>query len=173
MDKSAPVTASQILDALRAKYPRNAIVPELTITDRWSREQPGLATVYGRRIDALMFDGGQRTAVEIKVSKADARRETWHKTAPWRNITHRFIYVTTPDIEFNDIGTPEHQPNWDCGHWVVHPDGKVEVKRKAKINKYPEPLPNDVILRLAYRASKGAARQTEGEKQVGFFPGGA
>ncbi|WP_018024099.1 hypothetical protein [Corynebacterium ulceribovis] len=149
-------TASQILDAIRHKHPRLAVVPELTINDMWHREQPDLANIYRRRIDALMFDGGQRTALEIKVSKADAKRETWHKTAPWRNVCHRFIYVTTPDISFSDIGdrsTPSGGANWACGHWVVHPDGTVEVKRKAKVNKYPEPLPNDVILRLAYRAS--------------------
>ena len=62
-----------------------------------------------------------------------------------------------------DIGTPEDRAHWDCGHWGVHPDGRVEVKRKAKVNKYPEPLPNDVILRLAYRAGRAAFLSSESE----------
>lgn len=173
MARPEPQTASQLLAAIRRKYPTNAIVPELTIDDQWARQNCDPTNIYWRRIDALMFDGGQRTAIEIKVSKADARRETWNKTAPWRHVTHRFVYVTTPDIEFKDIGTPEDRAHWDCGHWVVHPDGRVEVKRKAKINKYPDPLPNDVILRLAYRASRGTSNPGEQGKQVGFFPGGS
>lgn len=141
-----------IFNAIRNKYPTNALVPEVSINDIYNREQPNQnARVYKRRIDALMFDEGQRTAIEIKVSRADAKRETWHKTAPWRNVTHRFIYAVPAGLlEFNE---DDFEFNWDCGLWWIHDDGSVEVKRKARINKYPEPLPNDVILRLAYRAT--------------------
>src|SRR5699024_2815974 len=46
-----------------------------------------------RRIDALMFDGPQRTAVEIKTNRQDVKRETFSKTAPFKRIAHRFVYA--------------------------------------------------------------------------------
>ena len=48
-----------------------------------------------RRIDGLMFDGGAtRTAIEVKISRADFLRESEEKRRPWRKITHRFVYAT-------------------------------------------------------------------------------
>lgn len=44
-----------------------------------------------------------------------------------------------------------------AGLWWVHPDGRVEVRRKATIQKYPEPLPQQLIQSLAYRAARVAA----------------
>lgn len=145
------MTAKDVLWAIQAKYPQNAIVPELSINDIYAREQPSDTPVHKRRIDALMFDGGQRTAIEIKVDRADLlNNETWHKTAPWRNVTHRFIYAVPAGLaEFN-----EFEAHWYAGLWWVHDNGSIEVRRKARVNKYPEPLPNDVVLRLAYRAHR-------------------
>ena len=144
------VDASFVLDSVRRKYPTAAIVPELTIDDLYAREQPGADKVFRRRIDGLMFDGGQRTAIEVKVDRQDLlRNETWHKTAPWRAVTHRFVYVMPAGLaDFS-----EFDGHWYAGVWWVYEDGRVEVVRKARVNKYPEPLPNNVVTRLAYRAA--------------------
>lgn len=148
--------ANFILDAIRNKYPTAAIVPEITITDPYVKNQIPGERVYGRRIDALMFSSLQRTAIEIKVSKQDMAREHWNKWDPWRRVTHRFIYVVPAGLgEFHDFrgDTVLSGPHMDAGLWWVHEDGKIEVRRKAKINKYPDFLPQDVVQRLAYRAA--------------------
>lgn len=40
----------------------------------------------------------------------------------------------------------------------VHPDGRVEWKRKCKINHSPEALPQLTVFNLAWRAAKGESR---------------
>lgn len=153
--------AADVLMALRRKYPRAAIVPEVVVDtdnldaiDLWQKgDRTDPHPPMRRRIDALMFDGGQRTAIEVKVSRADVKRETFSKTYPFYRITHRFIYAVPAGlIDPHDMAwTPSALAG--CGIWWVHDDGHVEVVRKANINKYPEPLPNQVITALAYRAA--------------------
>lgn len=77
-----------ILDAIRAKYPAAAIVPELTIED-FDLPDTGAPVEhlfhhggprpeghsYSRRIDAVMWESLVRTAIEIKISKADFLRD--------------------------------------------------------------------------------------------------
>lgn len=41
--------------------------------------------------------------------------------------------------------------NYWAGVWGVHEDGRVEVLRRAKIHKHPEPLPQQVVQAMAYR----------------------
>lgn len=136
------MTAAQILEAIRRKHPRAALVPELTVNvPMWDESE---AQKYQRRIDALMIQSHERTAIEIKTTPADFKRETDQKVRPWRNITHRFIYAFPAGME----GMPGH----GLGLWWVHTDGTIEVRKKAIVRKYPEPLPQDVIQRLAYRA---------------------
>lgn len=155
--------AKFILNAIRHKYPSTAIVPEITITDPYVKNQVPGERVYGRRIDALMFSSLQRTAIEIKTSKQDMARENWNKWDPWRRVTHRFIYAVPAGLgDFHDF-RGDHVlsgPHMDAGLWWVHEDGSIEVRRKAKINKYPEHLPQDVIQRLAYRAAGNSFEST-------------
>ncbi len=124
------------------KQPSNAMVAELTIQDaeKW------------RRIDALWISGAQRTAFEIKVSRSDFLRETEEKRAPWKRVCHRFIYVCPAHLI-----QPREVPA-DCGLWWIHPYGTnryqhVEVKKRATINREPEPLPQSIFVTLAHRAS--------------------
>ena len=149
--------AADILEAIRAKYPGTAIVPELTIDD-FDLPDAGTETAHGfmpgtgrpeghsytRRIDALMFDSLVRTAIEIKVSKADFNRDTYWKRRMWQRHTHRFVYAVPHDL---DVMSPH-----GCGLWKVHPDGRIEVAKKAIVNKTPDPLPQSVVQRIAYRA---------------------
>lgn len=139
-------TSAEILAAIRKKYPRTAVVPELTIdVPEYYEDRVGLKEY--RRIDALMFDGLQRTAIEVKVSAADWKRESMAKYGPWTRVSHRFIYAVPAGL------VAPASAYRGAGIWWVHPDGRIEVKRKARINNHPEPLPNMVIQRLAYRAA--------------------
>lgn len=150
------MNANDVLDAVRRHHRDKAFVPEMVIGTRdYAGYEAWLADPHGRtqpaqtrRIDALMFDGPQRTAIEVKVSRADVKRETWQKVAPWLDVTHRYIYAVPAGlIETGEVPHPQ------AGIWWVHDDGRVEVRRKAQVRKYPEPLPQQVITALAYRAA--------------------
>lgn len=141
------MTSSEILECLRTKYSDAAIVPELTIEDfdlADDSERPEDHR-YARRIDALMFQTLIRTAIEIKVSKADFNRDTYWKRRAWQKVTHRFVYVVPHDL---DVMSPH-----GCGLWKVDESGRITVVKKAIVSKTPDPLPQTVVQRLAYRAA--------------------
>lgn len=148
-----------ILNAIRATYPAAAVVPELTIDDfdlpDSDREMerhtymPGQAAPEGhklhRRIDALMFESLLRTAIEVKVTRADFMRDTYWKRRAWQRVTHRFIYAVPHNL---DVMSPH-----GCGLWRVDESGRITVAKKAIVSKTPDPLPQTVIQRIAYRAA--------------------
>lgn len=149
------IDASFILDAIQRKYSSAAIVPELTINDPywhdWSDiDQRGERSDEGvkpaRRIDALMMQTFERTAIEIKISKQDYFLDTELKRRPWERVCHRFIYAV-PD--YLDVMAPH-----GCGLWKVDAWGHITVAKRSIINRHPEQLPQDVIQRLMYRAAK-------------------
>lgn len=150
--------AKFVLQSIKRKYHNAAVVPEISIEDFFLEDSgdearysfsPNTASPQGhsyiRRIDALMFESYMRTAIEIKVSKADFNRDTYWKRRAWQNVTHRFIYAVPQDL---DVMSPH-----GCGLWAVHEDGTIEVRKKAIVNKTPEHLPQSVIQRMAYRIS--------------------
>lgn len=151
--------AQDIFRAIRDKHRTCALVPEVVISDdealdayyssfydldqEFGKNQP-----FYRRIDALMFDSLQRTAIEIKVSTADWKRDTPDKRRAWERVTHRFIYAVPHGME-----PPEGLQLVGCGIWWVSESGKITVHRKARVKKHPEPLPQQVVQALAYRAT--------------------
>lgn len=151
------MNAEFILNAIRRKYPAAAIVPEITIEDfdipdsddvredHWRPTPAPEGHKFSRRIDALMFESFVRTAIEIKVTKADFMRDTYWKRRMWQRHCHRFIYAVPHDME---VMSPH-----GCGLWKVHESGAITVVKKAIVSKTPEHLPQDVIQRLAYRAA--------------------
>lgn len=146
--------ADQLLDAVARHYPRAAIIRELAIRtpnhhlwDAWEQgERGGVKPSMTRRIDGLMFAGPQRTALEVKISLADLARDSYRKAGPWIDVTHRFVYVTP-------AGLTERVPVSVAGLWWVHPDGRIEIRRKAQNRPHPEPLPQHVWTAIAYRAA--------------------
>jgi hypothetical protein len=152
------VNAAFILTAIRAAYPSTAVVPELTIEDLDIPDSGQIVEHlhthtalpegqgYSRRIDALMFDSLVRTAIEIKVTRADFMRDTHWKRRAWQNVTHRFVYAVPEGL---DVMTPH-----GIGLWKVSESGRVTIAKKAIVSKTPDPLPQTVIQRLAYRAAK-------------------
>lgn len=152
------LTAALILDAIRATYTAAAIVPELTIEDfdlpdsgkpvdyldMHHHERPE-GHKFERRIDALMFETLLRTAIEIKVTRADFLRDTYWKRRAWQRVTHRFIYAVPHNL---DVMAPH-----GCGLWKVAENGRITVVKKAIVSRTPDPLPQTVVQRLAYRAA--------------------
>lgn len=146
--------AKFILKAIQKKHSTCAIVPELTIADldwldHWVTGDP--KPISNRRIDALMFDSLQRTALEIKVTKKDFNADTWAKRRAWAKVVHRFIYVVPESM---DVKAP-----YGCGLWKVSESGTIRVAKNATIQKYPEHLPQDLVQRMAYRASETGRRK--------------
>lgn len=142
--------ANFILDAIRRKHVDAAIVTEVVMSDPAYDAGGDKVTAEKvtpvRRIDALMFQSLVRTAIEIKTSRADFRRDTWAKRRPWFNVCHRFIYVTPASLGL--------MPPHGTGMWWVHEDGTIAIAKKATVNTTPEPLPQQVIQSLAYRVMK-------------------
>lgn len=171
------MTAKDILNAIHKKYPANAIVSELVVDDirerekraryyekqfpdytpsaTWDRsifagvelEEVSFRTPSERRIDALMRDTKHYTAIEIKVSRADFKRESEQKRFPWRNLTHKFVYAAPKGLLL-----PEMMPDW-CGLWEVDERGRVTTAKRAVVNKNPSPFPRQLQDALLYRCS--------------------
>jgi hypothetical protein len=113
------------------------------------------ASIPRRRIDALIIASTGRTAVEIKVTRADFRRETDEKRRAWRAITHRFVYLVPKGLV-----SPAEVPD-GCGLWEFDVDVHGEYRwqhgittaKRAVLNKQPDPLPFQITQALAYRVS--------------------
>ncbi|QDH92355.1 hypothetical protein SEA_SPOOKY_89 [Gordonia phage Spooky] len=153
--------AADILNAIATKHSKCALIREISVTDqdavaaRDHCRQTGNydsypdSTVWLRRIDGLLLDGNQsRTAIEVKVSRADFFRESDAKRRPWRRITNRFVYATPAGLLRGDE-IPD-----GCGLWEVDDDGQVTVRVRARINHAPEPIPHQVLVSLAYRLTR-------------------
>lgn len=108
--------------------------------------------IFDRRIDGLMLAGGQVTAIEVKISVADFRRDNDEKRRAWREHSHRFIYATPPGLI---------DPAWlaeGVGLWEIDPtsrskSGAVTVIKRAVVNKAALPLPQHVNNAMFYRVS--------------------
>lgn len=151
------VKAADIYDAVH-RHTNGALVPEvvLGVPEYMGNEGDPQMKPY-RRIDGLMFETLTRTAVEIKISMADLRRETPYKWEPWRSVTHRFIYAIPYGMcEWQEV--IDATGNYWAGVWGVHEDGRVEVLRRAKVQKHPEPLPQQVVQAMAYRIHRSYPR---------------
>lgn len=103
--------------------------------------------VVNRRIDALIFEGQKRTAVEIKVSRADFFRDTLEKRSGWMRHTDRFVYLTPVGLV-----KPEEVPD-GCGLWEYSADqGFINAVKRAKVNKAVEDFPPAMFTYFAWRA---------------------
>lgn len=98
-----------------------------------------------RRIDGLLYASSKLIAVEVKVSVADFKRETDAKREPWERVTHQFVYATPKGL-LNPNDLPAH-----CGLWEVDNNGSITIAKRAKVNKKPEPMPQQVLVALMYR----------------------
>lgn len=124
-----------------------------------------------RRIDALMVGGMdsygeyQKTAVEIKVSRADFKRDTEAKRKPWMNVTNRFVYLV-PD----GLVTPDEVPA-ECGLWywkpyVYNSGGSITIAKKAKIRHSVEDFDSYFESYMIGRASRAEAELRRLKNQI-------
>lgn len=170
------MTAAEVLATIRRSHQGYPVLSEMVITDQaaveaysdaneaataeaiatgnWEERARLLneeyATPQTRRIDALLIGAsGQRTAIEIKVSRADYRRETEEKRRAWRAITHRFVYCVPEGLI-----APDEVPA-GIGLWYAAADG-IRTVRPCRINKDPLDPPIQLFNALCYRAAKAA-----------------
>ncbi|MFS0885333.1 hypothetical protein [Aeromicrobium sp. 179-A 4D2 NHS] len=103
-----------------------------------------------RYIDALVLFKDKRWAVEVKVSKADLKREleTPAKSVLWRAHTNAFYFLVPPEMV--DHATEVIPPG--SGILTLDPDsGGTVIVRRAKTNREPVELPEEMWRRLAAR----------------------
>lgn len=132
------------------------------------------ATSY-RRIDALVIDamgkdgGYRRTAVEVKVTRADFFRDTEDKRRPWRDHTHRFYYLTPTGLVQPDevpLGCGLWEADWYDTQAGERTYGVVTSRKRAVANAAPLDLYSEQFATyLAGRASRAeqALRQAQRE----------
>lgn len=158
------MNAEFILDAIRAHHADAAIVSEMVIGDHLWDERLAESKPT-RRIDALMFRSFQRTAIEVKVTLADWKRDSYRKRAPWAAVTNRFVFAVPKSLADQVGGNygAHDLDTWDCGVWTVDESGRVEVAKPAKVRPHPEPLPQQVIQALAFRAARRAVQEGTGQ----------
>lgn len=126
-------------------------VPDV-LPDGWTMNESKLI----RRIDGLMLESGKYTAIEIKVSRADFKRDTEEKRRMWRSITHRFVYAVPKGLV-----DPSEVPTY-AGLWEYDPsDPYTSIKsvKRAVTNKQCLPLPQQVVTAMFYRSAR--AEQTK------------
>lgn len=117
--------------------------------DYWSAK-------FTRRIDALLIDKSSRVAIEIKVSRADFKRETEEKRRAWRAVTHKFVYAApigmlAPDEIPEGCGLWEFDPAASgFGHW----SHGITVAVRGKRRRDPDPLPDALTRTLLGRLSR-------------------
>lgn len=173
------IRAEDIIAAIRRKHPRGALATELVLDDKalLNRDAIERAKLYGwpvqsvldrigdkpvatedelldakgvfsRRIDGLLYANQKLIAIEVKVSRADFKRETEAKRRPWEAVSSQFVYATPKGL-LDKSEIPSH-----CGLWEVDDTGLVIATKSAKVNKNPEPLPQQVIVAMMYRAQR-------------------
>jgi len=165
-EPTAALTARDVLDAIATKYSTAVLLPELPVAhhdhqalaDQWhaTGQAEGLPYPVGatRCIDALLLEGStQRTAIEVKISRSDFRKETPQKRRPWERITDRFVYACPANI-IQPEEVPQH-----CGLWWINPDRTVTIKARAQKNRHVEPLPHHLFVTIAYRLKTTAAQR--------------
>ena len=115
------------------------------------QKRAGRAKHSVRRIDALIIKRNAAgedtfTAVEIKVSLADLRKEllTPEKTNAWAQYVHSFYFFVPPELE--SVALAEIPKQYGVMGLRYR---RARVLRRAKKNPSPKPLPLDTWRRLA------------------------
>lgn len=117
-----------------------------------------------RRIDALVIrrdvaKGDALWAVEIKVSAADLRHElaSPEKAATWAQYVDAFYFLVSRELL--DLALAEVPAGY--GVMVASPYGYSEIKRRAKRNPAPSPLPLDTWRRITAKLGEFQVEQID------------
>lgn len=125
----------------RKQYEKDGLSCDAVLPDGYSPYH----AITRRRIDALIFETKHRTAVEIKISRADFFRDTEAKRSAWVKHTHRFAYLVPKGLV-----KPEEVPE-GCGLWEYE-NGVIVITKRAKINKTAQEFPASMTKYFAWRA---------------------
>lgn len=150
--------AAEVVTAVRRHYGcegDDGIGPEWCALDELELNGP-----RSPRIDLLVvraWGGGkrghERHAVEVKVSRADLRRElTSGKWQPWALTAHRFYLAVPADLSLDGIELPDR---WGL---LTVTDRGVKRARIAPRDDQPADLPERCVVELARRAGRAEAR---------------
>ena len=135
------MNANDIIAHLRRKHAGFPLLTEVALVDDESGTYHQL-----RRIDGLLIGkSATRTAIEVKISRADFKRETHEKRRAWIKHTNRFVYVCPAGLI-----QPDEVPK-GLGLWWVYDNGVIEKVKKCAVNKNPLPMPDHLFATLCYR----------------------
>lgn len=137
----------------RKQYEEKGLFCDAELPDGYSPYH----AITRRRIDALIFEAKHRTAVEIKVSRADFFRDTEAKRSAWMRHTHRFAYLVPKGLV-----KIEEVPD-GCGLWEYE-NGVITITKRAKINKEAQEFPTAMTKYFAWRAF-AAERKLESKRR--------
>lgn len=155
----AAATEKRLLDALYRQYQQGrlgaAVIRHVPLGLAYKQkgfraDQRNGAENTIRYIDALVLFKDKAWAVEVKVSKADLKREleTPAKSALWRAHTNAFYFLVPPEMVEHAL---EVIPK-GSGILTLTLDGTgTEIVRRATTNRAPEPLPDEMWRRLGAR----------------------
>lgn len=122
-----------------------------------------------RRIDALVIrrsvaKGDSFWAVEVKVTLADLRRElsTPDKTEAWAQYVHAFYFLVPPSLL--DVALAEVPPQYGVMVGKTFP----EVKRRARRNPSPLPIPLDTWRRIVAKLGEHQIEPIEKARRDAF-----
>lgn len=155
----AAATEKLLLDALYRQYQQTrvgaAVIRHVPLGIAYKQkgfraDQRNGAENTIRYIDALVLFKDKRWAVEVKVSKADLKKEleTPAKSALWRNHTNAFYFLVPPEMV--DHATEVIPPGSGILTITENAMG-TEIVRRARTNRDPEPLPEEMWRRLGAR----------------------
>lgn len=145
------MNAAEVLAAIRRHHRKYPVLHELVLTDH----ERGRREPRKRRIDALLVGpGGVRTAIEIKTSVADFRRETEAKRRPWIQCCSRFVYATPRGL-LDPADIPLGIGLWEVDdRFSSSVAPTLTVAKRCAVNPNPLPVPDQLFAALAYRLEK-------------------
>lgn len=139
---------------MRAQYEKDGLLCDAELPDGYKAKD----AITRRRIDALIFETKTRTAVEIKISRADFFRDTELKRGAWLKHTHRFAYLVPKGLV-----KPEEVPD-GCGLWEYE-NGIITITKRAKINKDAKEFPASMTKYFAWRAFAAERKLESGRRR--------
>lgn len=144
----------KIYPHMKAGYEKEGVTCNAELPDGYRVNE----AITRRRIDALIFETKTRTAVEIKISRADFFRDTEAKRGAWLRHTHRFAYLVPKGL----VKTEEVPDG--CGLWEYE-NGIITITKRAKINKEAKEFPASMTKYFAWRAFAAERRLESGRRR--------
>lgn len=133
MYNNKTITAGEIVEALYDKHPKDMCFDELRMSSGFAN----LSRLDFLAISVAPSTGNLSTAYEVKVSRADFRRDNHSKQRSARMISDHFYYIAPVDVIPH-----EEVPDW-AGlievEWAVHKRYNKTVPYLKLVKRIPAP----------------------------------